>query len=163
MRQNVQKIQRNLTETPNLQFYKKTCPILPPCAVLLNRTTQGGNLFEKRVVSFVLAVALAVGATLCSAAAADIEKRAIQIRPALTFNGTNATCEVLVVSGTDDLDVTMTLKRGNTVLDKWSESGTGYVLMTEHYTVIKGVTYTLEVSGTRNGEPFEAQPISRTC
>lgn len=118
---------------------------------------------KKRVVTFVMAIALAVGATLCSTAAAGIETRAIQIRPALTFNGTTATCEVLVVSGTDDLDVTMTLKRGNTVLDSWSESGTGYVLMTEHYTVTKGVTYTLQISGTRNGVPFEAQPVTRTC
>ena len=118
---------------------------------------------KKRVFTFVLAIALTVGATLCTAAATTIEPRAIQIWPSLTFDGTTATCEVMVISGTDDLDVTMTLKRGNTVIARWSDSGTGIISMVEHCSVTKGVTYTLEVSGTRNGVAFEAHSVTRTC
>ena len=118
---------------------------------------------KKRVVTFVMAIALAFGATLCSTAAAGIETRAIQIRPALTFNGTTATCEVLVGSGTDDLKVTMTLRDGNTIVAMWSDSGTGMVHLLAHRTVTKGKTYTLTVTGTRNGVAFEAHSVTRTC
>ena len=118
---------------------------------------------KKRVMTFVLAIALAVGATLCSSAAAEIEPRALQVRTSLSFDGTTATCETMVISVADDLDVTMTLTRGNIVVASWSASGTGAVLMTKHCSVAKGVTYTLTVTGTRNGVAFEAHPVTKTC
>ena len=118
---------------------------------------------KKRIFTFALAIALAVGATLCTSAAVEVEPRALQVRTSLTFDGTTATCETMVISGTDSLNVTMTLKRGNIVIARWSDSGTGIISMVEHCSVTKGVTYTLEVSGTRNGVAFEAQPVIRTC
>ena len=118
---------------------------------------------KKRVFTFVLVIALAMGATLCSSAAAEIEPRALQVHTSLTFSGTIANCEATVISGTDDLKVTMTLRDGNTIVAMWSDSGTGLVHLLAHRTVTKGKTYTLTVTGTRNGVAFEAHSVTRTC
>lgn len=119
---------------------------------------------KRRLLSFGLAVALAVGMTVCaSAAEPQVEPRLLQVHSGLTFSGTTANCEAMIVSGSDNIRATMTLKQGNRVVDSWSGSGTGLVFLDGDCKVTKGVTYTLTVEGTRNGVAFEATPVIRTC
>ena len=119
---------------------------------------------KNRLLSFGLAVALAVGMTVCvSASEPVIEPRILQSHSGLTFSGTTAHCEAMITSASDDIEATMTLKQGNRIIDSWSDSGTGYVFLDGDCDVTKGVTYTLTVEGTRNGVPFKATPITRTC
>lgn len=119
---------------------------------------------KKRLLSFGLAVALAVGMTVCaSAAEPQIEPRLLQVHTVLNFTGTTANCEAMITSASDDIEATMTLKQGNRVVDSWSGSSTGILFLDGDCYVTKGVTYTLTVEGTRNGVAFEATPITRTC
>lgn len=119
---------------------------------------------KKRLLSFGLAVALAVGMTVCaSAAESQIVPRLLQVHPSLTFSGTTATCEAMITSASDSIKATMTLKQGNRVVDSWSGSGTGIVFLEGDCKVTKGVTYTLTVEGTRNGVAFEPTTVTRTC
>lgn len=119
---------------------------------------------KKRLLSFGLAVVLAVGMTVCaSAAEPQIDPRLLQVHTVLTFTGTTANCEAMITSASDDIDATMTLKQGNRVIDSWSGSGTGIVFLDGDCHVTKGVTYTLTVEGTRNGVAFKATPVTRTC
>lgn len=122
------------------------------------------NYVKKRLLSFGLAVALAVGMTVCaSAAEPQVEPRLLQVHTVLNFTGTTANCEAMITSASDDIEATMTLKQGNRVVDSWSGSSTGILFLDGDCYVTKGVTYTLTVEGTRNGVAFEATPITRTC
>ena len=118
---------------------------------------------KKRVFAFVMAVALAVGSAVCSTAAVEIEPRLLQVHTSLTFSGTTANCEAMVLSAGDDIKATMTLRQGDTIMAMWSDSGTSAVSLVGHRTVTKGKTYTLTVTGTRNGVAFEAHSVTRTC
>lgn len=119
---------------------------------------------KKRLVSFGLAVVLAVGMAVCaSAAEVQVEPRLLQVHSGLTFSGTTAHCEAVITSASDDIEATMTLKQGNRVIDSWSGSGTGILFLDGDCHVTKGVTYTLTVEGTRNGVAFQAKPVIRTC
>lgn len=119
---------------------------------------------KKQLLSFGLAVALAVGMTVCaSAAEPQIVPRLLQVHPSLTFSGTTAHCEVIITSASDDIEATMTLKQGGRIVDSWSGSGTGIVFLDGDCYVTKGVTYTLTVEGTRNGIDFEPTTVTRTC
>lgn len=119
---------------------------------------------KKRFLTFGIAIALAVGMTVCaSAAEPQIEPRLLQIHSGLSFTGTTANCEAMIISASDDIEATMTLKQGSRVIDSWSGSGTGIVFLDGDCSVTKGVTYTLTVEGTRNGVAFEATPITKKC
>ena len=118
---------------------------------------------KKRVLSFALMLCLAVGMTICASASEMIEPRFLNVHSSLTFDGTTANCSTMVTSISDNLDVTMTLRRGNTIIDSWSESGISVVSIEGSCRVVKGVTYTLEIEGTRNGVEFNAAPISKLC
>lgn len=106
----------------------------------------------KRLISLTSAVVLVF--VLCVSISA-VEPRIVRPTVTLTFDGTTACCKAVVTS-TGSIDVTMTLKQGNTVLESWSKSGSTSVSLQGEHTVTKGGTYTLEVSGTANGTPFSA-------
>lgn len=91
--------------------------------------------------------------------------RALSIRPSLTFEGTTATCHVLVVGNntSEHIEVTMKLMYGNSCVASWSDDGYGYVLMEENATVTKGRTYNLVVEVTINGVANPPVYQSGTC
>ena len=74
----------------------------------------------------------------------------------LSFNGNEAVCEAVAVSddGNAAIDVTMSLYQGSSLIDSWSDSGYGVVIMTEYATVDMGDYYTLEVEATINGRTY---------
>ena len=107
---------------------------------------------------------LMVIATLLMVTASAVEARTADAFPYISFNGTTATCTV-TVSGDhmqDEISITMTLKRGNTVIDTWSTTGNGIVKMAETATVELNKTYTLVVDFTVNGVEKPAATITRT-
>lgn len=119
---------------------------------------------KKRLLHWGLVVALVVSMTVyASAAERQVEPRFLYVQSNLTFTGTTANCEAIITSGSDEIQATMTLKQGNRVIDSWSGSGMNTVLLNGNCNVIKGVTYTLTVEGTRNGVAFQATPITKTC
>lgn len=114
----------------------------------------------RRIMSFVAVLVLM--AAMCTSVFA-VEPRANRISPSLEFDGTTANCKVVIISSGDDIDATLELWRGNTLVDSWPGEGTSYVSISGNCSVTKGVTYTLKVSGTIGTERINYEGISRTC
>lgn len=95
--------------------------------------------------------------------AGAVEARALTPNVILDFKDTTAYCTAVVLDGTKNLNVTMTLWHGNTRVGSWSGSGNGRVSLRGTCQVVKGQTYTLIVTGTSNGVPFSSTPFSRVC
>ena len=114
---------------------------------------------KKRIVPLFIVLVM----VLSISANAAIEPKANIIRPTLSFSGTTAKCTVLVTSPGKDIRVTMSLWRNTTLIDSWSGSGTTVVSVQGTASVVKGVAYTLKVTGTVNGDPISVVPLTRTC
>ena len=114
----------------------------------------------KRFISILSAVFLL--AAMCLSVCA-VEPRATNMIPTLSFNGTTANCKVIITSYGNDIDATMELWNGSKLVDSWSDEGTSTLTITGSRTVTKGVTYTLKVYGTADGQSFSSTPLSKTC
>lgn len=114
----------------------------------------------KRTISFLSVLALVF--MMCVSAYA-IEPRATTVSPTLSFSGTTANCKVIITSYGDDIEATMELWNGNTLVDSWSDEGTTVLTITGSCRVTKGVTYTLKVSGNAGNNAFSSTPLSKTC
>ena len=114
-----------------------------------------------RKTALLLAIVLLVSMPLSVSA----EPRALTIRPILTFNGTTATCEAVVLgnTGSEYIEVTMILKWGIFTIEKWTASGYGYVNMHEQHAVNNGWTYKLIVEVTFDGVEQSPVSVSGTC
>ncbi|MFR8004722.1 MAG: hypothetical protein ACLU6E_03065 [Dysosmobacter welbionis] len=110
---------------------------------------------KKKMIPLLLLVAVIL--TVTASARVPI------VRPALSFTGTTANCEVTVQSPGDDISVNLELWRGATRLKTWSDSGTTFVVINETYPVQKGSTYTLKGSYTLNGTSYSILSVSGTC
>lgn len=87
----------------------------------------------------------------------------IHIAPALSFSDSTADCSAIVSYTGKEIDATMELWCGTTLVAVWFSSGTNYVSISGSASIITGRTYTLKVYGTANGISFEAVPVSRSC
>lgn len=84
--------------------------------------------------------------------------------PSLWFTGTTANCRVTISEPNMQIDVTMELWHGQTLLKSWTDSGETYFKMERDYDgVVSGQTYTLKVYGTSGGVAFSLPAISRTA
>ena len=101
-----------------------------------------------------LLMGLILGLYLSVPPASACSSRGITYEPTLRINGTTAYCGVDYHSGNSNvsISVTLTLKQGNTTIDSWSDSGKGFVIISETATVQKGKTYDLVMNATVNGE-----------
>lgn len=90
---------------------------------------------------------------------------ALNIRPNISFEGTTATCYVMVVGNntSEHIEVTMKLMYGNSLVASWSDDGYGYVRLQENATVTKDRTYTLVVEVTVNNVAQQPVSINGTC
>ena len=113
---------------------------------------------RKRILALTLAVVLLL--TVPAQAAVQL----ISFSPVLTFDGTEATCELKVVGETgDEIEATLSLWRGSTMLATWSKEGTSYVRISQTKTVTKGYTYTLKADVTINGVAYDQNTVSGKC
>lgn len=115
----------------------------------------------KRRIFALVAICVMV-LSVCAQAA---ESRAVNGQPTLYFDGTTAVCSV-TCKGTntnDELDVTLTLYQGSTVVDSWSDSGNGRVQITGRCGVDSGESYTLRVYYSVNGVAKPMVATYGTC
>ena len=84
------------------------------------------------------------------------------IRPSLIFNGTTAECSVLVSAAGKDINVSLELWQGETLLITWSEAGTSSVRIYGTYDCEPGQTYTLTLKGSIDGNPVHTTSVSGT-
>lgn len=124
----------------------------------------------KKIVSLLLALLL-VFAIIPADIAADQDTTVDNDYPlrvtvatgSLTFSGTTAYCSGSVDDLNKSIVATMTLSHGGSTVASWSRSGTSYVDFYGTCTVVKGLSYTLVISGTVDGVPFSTTPITKTC
>ena len=90
--------------------------------------------------------------------------RAISVEPDINFDGTRATCSVLIFGDrtTDEIEATMELRQGGRLIADWSDSGYGILKIRETATVARNTTYTLEIEYSVNGDSKTPVSISRT-
>lgn len=105
-----------------------------------------------RKVSLVLAMVLLLSMLAVPTMAA--EPRIVTIIPSIAFEGTTAKCGVSMVGNmaTDELEATIRLYRGNTLIATWYAEGNGYIFFSKEKVVTKGYNYKLTVDLTINGE-----------
>lgn len=101
-----------------------------------------------------LAVAVIMISMIVSTASAAVSPSAISGRPSLRISGTTAYCTGKYSSGNknDEIAITITLKQGERVIDSWSASGKGTVVISETCSVTAKKTYTLVLEATVNGK-----------
>lgn len=98
---------------------------------------------------------------LCTGAEAT--SRALMVVPELLFNGRTAECSVMMREAGKEIEATLELWEGDTLLDSWTDSGISFLSIEGHHRATSGETYTVKVYGTVNGESFTATPLSKTC
>lgn len=115
---------------------------------------------RKRI--FALAAICVLVLSVCAQA---VESRAVNGQPTLYFDGTTAVCSVTCkgANTNDELDVTLTLYHGSTVVDSWSDSGYGRVQITGRCGVDSGESYTLRVNYSVNGVGKPTVATYGTC
>ena len=115
---------------------------------------------KKRVLIFVVILMLAL-----SVPAFATQTRALDILPELSFNGTDATCTVMVSGDrmTDEISVDIELWRGNRRLESWHAEGFGFVSFSDTAEVTQGESYTMKVYVTYNGVSKPMVSISDVC
>lgn len=113
---------------------------------------------RKQIMSLLLVFVLCFSVPVASAS----DTRGIIRRPNLKINGTTAYCDVNYRTGDSDtqISVTLTLKQGSTTVDSWSDSGKGFVIISETATVQTGKTYDLVMNSTVNGKPQPEVTVS---
>ena len=114
-----------------------------------------------RKVALLMAIILVISTPLTAVATPWV----LNIRPSLTFEGTTATCYVLVVGNntSEHIEVTMKLMYGNSLVASWSDDGYGYVRLQQNAGVTQGRTYTLVVEVTVDNVVKQPVSINETC
>ena len=117
------------------------------------------TVLRKRIICMMLLITMAF---VIPANAAST--RAISVEPDINFDGTRATCSVLIFGDrtTDEIVATMELRQGGRHIDDWSASGYGILKISETATVARNTTYTLEIEYSVNGDSKTPVSISRT-
>ena len=115
---------------------------------------------NKRIFSVLLAIML----LLAISANANAAVKSVRSSLSLSFSGSTANCSAVVRESGKQINVTMDLWHGSTLLASWTGSGTNYAIASGSYSSVQsGETYTLNAYGTASGTPFTVTPISRTC
>ncbi len=115
-------------------------------------------IFLKRILLTIVLVSIISNSMMVSAAI-----RTTMVTPTLTFTGTTAYCRVSITEIGKDIEATLELWQGDTLIDSWSGSATSYLVIAGNHSVISGLTYTLEVTGTIDGVAFTGTPVIKTC
>lgn len=94
-----------------------------------------------------------------------LQAYAATVSPSLSFSGTTAKCDAVIVGNTasEHLEVTMKLMYGNRIIASWTSEGYGYVTMSQTAAVNAGRTYKLVVEVIANGVAKDPVYVTGTC
>lgn len=115
---------------------------------------------KKRTISLAILVMLVL-----SISAQAFQPYASSTKPTLVFEGMTAMCSATCKGDdpSDDVEATLTLYQGSTVVDSWSASGKYRVNVSGDCAVKSGKTYTLTVSYSVNGVDMPGVSTKKTC
>ena len=93
-----------------------------------------------------------------------VSPRATMVVPNITFNGTEADCNVRITANkaTDKIVATMELWQGTTLIDSWNGNGLWTLKLNGTADVQKNKTYTLVIEYSINGVNQTPATYSRT-
>lgn len=115
----------------------------------------------KKTFALVTVVILLIASLPLSAFAAT--PRTPAIYPTLTFNGTTATCGLVVTAeDTDTITATVKLYRGSSVVATWTPRAVGSMGFYDYATVARNATYTLTAQVYINGVAQAPASTTRT-
>lgn len=115
----------------------------------------------KKTFALILVALLLVSLIPMSVAA--VTPKAPLIYPTLSFNGTTATCGLVVsAESTDQISATVKLLNGSTVLKTWYPSSVGTLSFSDSATVSRNATYTLTAQVYINGVAQTPASTTRT-
>lgn len=117
---------------------------------------------KRRVV--ILLIAMMIIASMPVYAFANTS-RILVIVPSLSFEGTTANCSLTVTgnNSTDRIEAVIKLWYGDTCLETWSKSGTGYLFFNDTHSVVWNREYTLTADVEINDVPKPTASISKKC
>ena len=115
----------------------------------------------KRIIPVLLALAVLLGSVVY-ADFEGLDRLGEVSTPEFTISGNTVTCKAKVRFPGQEINATLELYRGNTLVAWWTDSGTGSVTFSEPAPFISGMTYTLTISGTANGIAFTPQSTTQT-
>ena len=93
-----------------------------------------------------------------------LEPRSNGIKPSLSFNDSTANCSVTVTANSgQEIDVEMKLLKDGVTVKTWSDSGIGYVYLSERAAVQKGSTYKLIATVSIDGETQPSAWVTKKC
>lgn len=91
------------------------------------------------------------------------ETNSLYNKLSLNFTGNTANCYVKLYYPNKNIDATLKLYKGNTIVASWHRTGTSGFTITGTRNVVSGNTYTLKVSGTAGGSALNITPVTKTC
>lgn len=100
---------------------------------------------------------------ICLSATSFASVNSIPVYPSLSFTNSTVRCSVTITAFNKDIDATLTLYRNDTYLASWHRSGTGTLSIFGTAPAYSGDEYTVEVTGTIDGEEIDGVPVSSTC
>lgn len=117
-------------------------------------------MMKKRVV-LVFVVVMAIFSLTVAAA----EMRYQSVLPEIGFSGGNAFCSVEVITGDSNAEIELYVElwEGDSMVDAWEESGTGYVEWSRSFSATSGETYTLVAYATVNGRDLSTKYATEVC
>ncbi len=115
----------------------------------------------KRILPIVLSIVM-LFSTCAFASSSNVSGPRGVGSPTLTASGNTATCGCRITFSGQEIDATMELWQGSTLVASWQDTGTGRVDFYETVTIVRGLTYTLTVSGTVDGISFTPRSITKT-
>lgn len=120
------------------------------------------GVIEVKKQFFILALVLAA---LLALPAFALSPRVVQTSPRISFNGTMASCSVVVTGNQskDNISIVMKLWNGGTCVKTWEAKATGYLYAKESAAVVSGKTYSLTVDVTIDGKALPTVTTSGTC
>ena len=115
---------------------------------------------RKKVLALGLVLALMLGVTVQAAS-----PWAIRQNLSLTFDEATAVCTANVHANkaTDKVSITMKMWNGETAIQTWTASGTGFADLCKTRPVVKGLTYKLTLDTTINGVAQTTWSTTKTC
>lgn len=120
---------------------------------------------KKRICILCFVLIIGFLFSVSASAAGIIEKDPITRgvgTPRMTVNGSTVTCSSSITAGGSSIDATLVLSQGSTEIASWHKTGTGVVTFSETESIVRGLTYTLTLTGTIDGVPFPTRSITKT-
>ncbi len=116
----------------------------------------------KRVLCFALVLTMMFGITAFASEHLLEGSKSVPAAPTLTAFGNTAKCKATIIDSGSYINATLELYQGSTLVDSWQKTGTGVVSFSEEAPIVRGLPYTLTLSGTINGVEFTPVSVTKT-